>query len=59
MWFGVSLLYRSSEPLDEQGAHLFEERSIVLDTAHKEEAWKRDNEHGAVLEERYTHAERN
>jgi len=30
-----------------------------LDAADKEEAWKRDNEHGVLLEERYTNAEGN
>jgi hypothetical protein len=59
MWFGVSLLYRSSEPLDEQGTRLYEERIIVLDAADEGEAWKRANEHGPSLEERYTNAEGN
>ena len=59
MWFGVSPLYRSSEPLDEQGTHLFEKRIIVLDAADEGEAWKRANKHGPWLEERYINAEGN
>jgi hypothetical protein len=57
MWFGVSLLYRSSEPLDEQGTRLFEERIIVFDAADEGEAWKKAKERGPLLEERYTNAE--
>jgi hypothetical protein len=57
MWFGASLLYRSSEPLDEQSTRLFEERIIVVDAADEGEAWKKANEHGPALEERYTNAE--
>jgi hypothetical protein len=57
MWFGVSLFYSSSEPLDEQGTRLFEERIIVLDVADEGEAWERASEHGPALEERYTNAE--
>ena len=30
-----------------------------MDAADKEEAWKRDSEHGALLEKRYTNAEGN
>jgi Domain of unknown function (DUF4288) len=50
MWFGVSLLYRSSEPLDEQGTQLFEERIIVLDAADEGEAWKKAKERGPSKE---------
>jgi hypothetical protein len=57
MWFGVSLLYKSSEPLDEQGTRLFEERIIVLNATNEEEAWEKANEYGPSLEERYTNAE--
>ncbi|MGH8064116.1 MAG: DUF4288 domain-containing protein [Candidatus Entotheonellia bacterium] len=57
MWFGVSLLYKSSEPLDEQGTRLFEERIIVLNAADEAEARKRANEHGPSLEEQYANAE--
>jgi Domain of unknown function (DUF4288) len=57
MWFGASLLYRSSESLDKQGTQLFEERIIVLDAADEGEAWKKAKERGPLLEERYTNAE--
>jgi hypothetical protein len=38
LWFGVSLVYKSSAPLDEQGTHLFEEQIIVLNAADAREA---------------------
>lgn len=57
MWFGVSLLFRSSEPLDDQGARLFEERIVVLDAADEVEAWKKANGCGPSLEEQYVNAE--
>ena len=57
MWFGVSLVSRSSEPLDEQGTRLFEERIIVRDAADEAEAWKKANGWGSSLEEQYVNAE--
>jgi hypothetical protein len=57
MWFGASLLYRSSEPLDERGTHLYEERIILLEAIDEGEAWKKANERGPLLEEEYTNAE--
>jgi hypothetical protein len=57
MWFGVSLLYKSSEPLDERGTYLYEERIIVLEAIDEEEAGKKANERGPSLEEEYVNAE--
>jgi hypothetical protein len=59
--FGISLLDRSSEPLDKEGTGLFEARAIVLDKTDEGEAWKKANEHGLsmapLLEERDTNVE--
>jgi uncharacterized protein DUF4288 len=57
MWFGASLLYRSSEPLDEQGTQLYEERLIILEAIDEGEAWKKAHKRGLLLEEEYTNAE--
>ena len=57
MWFGVSLLYRSSESLTEHGTHLFEERIVILNASDETEAWKKANECGALGEEQYINTE--
>jgi Enoyl-(Acyl carrier protein) reductase/Domain of unknown function (DUF4288) len=57
MWFGVSRLPSSSEPLDEQETRLFEERIVVVNAADEAEAWMKANEHDPSLEERDTNAE--
>jgi hypothetical protein len=49
LWFEVSLFYRSSEPFDDQGRRLFEERIIILDAADEAQAWKRAKERGPLL----------
>ena len=59
MWFGVSLLYRSSEPLNAQGMPLFEERIILLDAVDETNAWQRALQLGPSLDERYINAEGN
>jgi hypothetical protein len=51
MWFGASLLFRSSVPLDEHGTPLFEERIILLDAHDEAEAWKKAKERAPGLEE--------
>jgi hypothetical protein len=45
MSFGITLLYRSSEPLDQEGTGLSEERIIVLDAADEGKVWEKANEH--------------
>ena len=57
MWFGASLLYRSSELLTEHGPHLFEERIVNLAASDEAEAWKKANECGALGEEQYINTE--
>ena len=57
MWFGVSLLYRSSEPLDAQGTRLFEERVVLLDAVDEANAWQRSMQLGPSLDEQYSNAE--
>lgn len=57
MWFGVSLLFRSSVPLDEHGTPLFEERIILLAAHDEAEAWKKAKERAPGLEEQYINAE--
>jgi len=59
MWFGVSLLYRSSEPLDAQGIHLFEERIVLLGAVDEVNAWQRAMQLGPSLDEQYINAEGN
>ena len=57
MWFGASLLYRSSEPLTEYGTHLFEERIVILAAHDETEARKKANDRGALGEEQYINME--
>ena len=59
MWFGVSLLYRSSELLDAQGIRLFEERIVLLDAVDEANAWQRALQLGPSLDEQYINAEGN
>jgi hypothetical protein len=39
LWFGVSLVYKSSAPLDEQGTHLFEEQIISFKCCGRTGGW--------------------
>ena len=59
MWFGVSLLYRSSEPLNVQGIPLFEERLVLLDAVDEANAWQRALQLGPSLDEQYINTEGN
>ena len=59
MWFGVSLLYKSSEPLNAQGIPLFEERIVLLSAVDEANAWQRAVQLGPSLDEQYINAEGN